>query len=170
MKLIKIKQDYYIVIDADATKVRPNDFVYSSVTNKIVRFTDPRYFSEGTFWKATHSTNIDWNELYYIPLLEIKELIGEVDVEKKAREEILYNDQKREWWKQGYVKALEDNKDKKYTEEQLIWAIQEAYGDGKNYEFDNNEIDETVESIKKFLQSKTEWEVQFDENGKLKLK
>jgi hypothetical protein len=38
----------------------------------------------------------------------------------------------------GYTQALEDNKEKKYTEEQLIWAIQEAYGDGKNYEFDNN--------------------------------
>lgn len=167
MKLIKIKQDYYVV--AGETNINVGDWITDKY--KVWKWNDDCSLLGRK--KITHSTNVSiedyWNVIE-ISLSEVKELIGEVDVEKKAREEILYNDQKREWWKQGYVKALEDNKDKKYTEGQLIWAIQEAYGDGKNYEFDNNEIDETIESIKKFLQSKTEWEVQFDENGKLKLK
>jgi hypothetical protein len=29
------------------------------------------------------------------------------DLDELAREEILYNDQKREWWKEGFQKALE---------------------------------------------------------------
>ena len=167
MKLIKIKQDYYVV--ADETNINVGDCITDKY--KVWKWNDDCSLLGRK--KITHSTNVSiedyWNVIE-ISLSEVKQLIGEVDVEKKATEEILYNDQKREWWKQGYVKALEDNKDKKYTEEQIIWAIQEAYGDGKNYEFDNNEIDETIESIKKFLQSKTEWDVQFDENGKLKLK
>ena len=102
-------------------------------------------------------------------LYEVKELLGEVDVEKRAREFILYNEQKREWWKQGYNQALEDNKEKKYTEAQLIWAIQEAYGHGQNDEFDGvNKAEKSIIVITNYLHPKTEWEVDII-NGKLTL-
>jgi len=83
-----------------------------------------------------------------------------VDVENRAREEILYNDQKRKWWKQGYNQALEDNKEKKYTEEDL----RKAFFNGGNMK----EIEE-FNSFIQSLQPKTEWEVEIVD-GKLKLK
>ena len=58
----------------------------------------------------------------------------EDDVEKLANEEILYNDQKRSWWKEGYKKAKETYK---YTEQDIINAIQ--YGidiEAGNIKFD----------------------------------
>ncbi len=42
------------------------------------------------------------------------------DVDKLAREEILYNDVKREWWKQGYNKAREKYE---FTKEDMRKAI-----------------------------------------------
>jgi len=32
----------------------------------------------------------------------------------------------------GYTQALEDNKENKYSEKDMIWAIQEAYGHGRD--------------------------------------
>ena len=45
--------------------------------------------------------------------------IREDDVDKIAREQILYNDSKRAWWKEGYLYAKKNT----YTEEDIIDAI-----------------------------------------------
>jgi hypothetical protein len=140
---------------------------------KLIKINEDHYVVKNNDGVITHSTKVaieDYWKIMELPLSEVKELLGEVDVEKKAREEILYNDQKREWWKQGYNQALEDNRDKKYTEAQLIWAIQEAYGHGQNDEFDDlNKVEKSIIVITNYLQPKTEWEVKFI-NGKLTLK
>ncbi len=75
MKLIKIKEDHYVVVDD--SEVKPGDYVYTSVTNKVVRFTDPRHFSDDTYWKITHSTRPFGGNAIAISLQEVKELIGE---------------------------------------------------------------------------------------------
>ena len=84
MKLIKIKEDHYIVVDD--SEVRPGDYVYTSVTSKTVRFTDPRHFSDDTYWKVTHSTEPLDKSLFFtdriwgcerLSLGEVKELVGE---------------------------------------------------------------------------------------------
>jgi hypothetical protein len=151
MKLIKINEDHYVVKNNDGVithSTQPLEIIYTpglTMTNPPIGFIN----------------------IMELSLEEVKELLGEVDVEKKAREEILYNEQKREWWKQGYTQALEDNNEKKYTEAQLIWAIQEAYGHGQNDEFDGlNKVEKSIIVITNYLRSKTEWEVEII-NGKL---
>lgn len=74
MKLIKLTDDHYIIVDD--SEVRPGDYVYTYVTNKVVDFTDPRHFSDGTYKKITHSTRAMYKD-EYISLQEVKELIGE---------------------------------------------------------------------------------------------
>ena len=102
---------------------------------------------------------------------EVKELIGEVDVQKKA---VLYAhsipiqmsqdelDYAFNSYYNGYNQALEDNKDKKYTEEDIY----KAYRAGMQF------VGEDKGSFGEFIQSlqpKTEWEVEIVD-GKLKLK
>jgi hypothetical protein len=67
----------------------------------------------------THST-IDIKGVLPLSLQEVKELIGEVDVETKVEK---YTSHDMFWYKQGYNQALEDNKEKKYTEDDMIDAI-----------------------------------------------
>lgn len=44
--------------------IKPNDVVLSTVSNTIVRFTDPRFFSDGTYFKIViHQDQIDFSTL-----------------------------------------------------------------------------------------------------------
>jgi hypothetical protein len=58
--------EYYV---CDAVPY-PNDTVHSSVTNTVVRFTDPRYFSEGTYKKVIATNN---------PIFDIPQVVDEVE-------------------------------------------------------------------------------------------
>lgn len=89
-----------------------------------------------------------------------------VDVEKKAWK---YNPVKKldaEFIRAGYVRgyneALEDNKERKYTEQDLRKAISETR---RGMLFLDKYVNEFIQS----LQPKTEWEVEMVD-GKLKLK
>jgi hypothetical protein len=103
-----------------------------------------------------------------ISLQEVKELIVEVDVEKKAEkmfpgtyiviEGLDIAPAHREGFVTGYTQALEDNKDKKYTEEDVISIVEKSRETGL-----------TAEYLMLTLQPKTEWEVEIVD-GKLKLK
>ena len=123
-------------------------------------------------------------------LSEVKELLGEVDVEKKALE--LYELLNKEYFSTGqkaqlpqtnkerqaicdgfilgYNQCLEDNKEKKYTEEDLSKAIIKAWYQGAKQSYEGktycstDDRDEIIQS----LQPKAEWEVEFID-GKLKL-
>lgn len=115
-----------------------------------------------------------------LSLQEVKELIGEVDVEKKVRNEmgipdyILINSMSPsmqgslEFGINCYNQCLEDNKDKKYTEEDLRKAIEFGYDLRNNHKPINSGID-WVKILTQSLQPKTEWEVEIVD-GKLKLK
>ena len=103
-------------------------------------------------------------------LYEVKKLLGEVDVEKKAEYDwmlhtegsivVTDNNDWKSGFHHGYNQALEDNKERKYTEDDIYKAIQ--YGREVHYTNDQPFIQS--------LQPKTEWNVEFDEHGKLKLK
>jgi hypothetical protein len=106
--------DYLLIVDDKTLTDMPNNInVYSVRYNKPIRFaeTENSYMNECFEIKA-HLP------LKNSPILEGVDLLPphEDDVEKLAKEEILYNDQKRAWWKQGYNKAKEKYK---YTEEDL---------------------------------------------------
>ena len=60
-------------------------------------------------------------------------------------------------YRNGYTQALEDNKDRKYTEEDVIRIVEKSRETGL-----------TAEYLIMTFQSKTEWEVEFVD-GKLKL-
>lgn len=106
-------------------------------------------------------------------LSEVKELIGEVDVEKKAQEHLNtykgFSDNTRLTktdFKAGYNQALEENKEKKYTLEDMIKAWNAAFIDAMSIDKETYKplfFEDFIQS----LQPKTEWEVYFDENGKL---
>jgi hypothetical protein len=70
----------------------------------------------------------------------------------------------------GYNQCLEDNKEKKYTDEQLKQALDKAFMNGfshaKNF---NKQINASTYEIMQSLQPKTEWEVEIDDNGDLKI-
>lgn len=179
MKLIKLTDDRYVVVNEIIQPV--NGYYYDSFINKIKSTNGAEYGEASHCWQITHSTQPmphgvvregQITGVTAISLQEVKELIGEADVEKKAREEheqalkrggSEYAAGYYEGLLDGYNQALEDNKEKKYTQEQLIWAIQEAYGHGQDDEFDGvNKIEESIKAITKHLQPKTEWEVEWE--------
>ena len=151
MKLKKINEEHYVVENNDGVitqSTQPIEIIHTSG----VTMTNPP---------------MGYIKIIELPLFEVKELLGEVYVEKRAREFILYNEQKREWWKQGYTQALEDNKERKYTEDDMRKAWNASYIDAMS-------IDEETykplffEDFIQSLQSNTEWEVDII-NGKLTL-
>ena len=167
-KLIKINTDHYVVVDD--SKIEVGDWyiddakqIRKSVVSDEVYWQHRQYNRE--YMKITHS-NI--GHLYQVSILplslqEVKELIGEVDVEKWARSQYSSepNDYEEEYYLgliKGYNQALEDNKEKKYTEEDVISIVKKSRETGL-----------TAEYLLLSIQPKTEWEVEIVD-GKLKLK
>lgn len=174
MKLIKINEEHYVIVDD--TKINVGDWITDKY--RVWKWNDDCSLLGRK--KITHSTQplndkphyADYKMLF---LSAVKELIGVVDVEKKV--EILYpsafsgiwnnENDKKEHWIKGYNQALEDNKDKKYTIEDVINIVDNV---SKNWFkcYSHNDKKEHLLKITKYLQ-KTEWEVEFI-NGKLTLK
>lgn len=91
MKLIKINKDHYIVVDD--SEIKKGDYFYS--IRNLIEKAIINYPSGEHIGKITHSTQPlesivtenSFKRYEFIPLQEVKELIGEVDVEKKYTEE-----------------------------------------------------------------------------------
>jgi hypothetical protein len=191
MKLIKIDTDHYIIVDDSEIKIGDWTHNISSktifiATNSLINLINCPNVVLTTNKKITHSTqplgdNKDTqyfpNQPYYqkngrLSLQEVKELIGEVEPLKNMwYERNVQNPYPttttsytgfNKGFELGYNQALEDNKDKKYTEEDLKYMFE----CGRNYQ-NNAEI--TFKVSMEYLQPKTEWEVEFFD-GKLKIK
>lgn len=215
MKLIKITNDHYVVVDD--SEIESGDFVYVDCSElevndirKVCDCHNEQYFFEGGGQihvdyckKITHSTQPlevkitdegihlpDWSKIKALSPRVVKELIGEVDAEKKAEYhyEMMYLMEKNDDIKPyvirdytiGYNQALEDNKEKKYTEEDMINAFREGTNAGALHErlsnYDNGDYEKAEqyseqyeESFIQSLQPKKEWEIEEIE-GKFKLK
>jgi len=163
MKLIKINTDHYVVVDD--SEIKEGDWVLTE-ENTIHQVDYVDAYTKINGWKKiTHSTQplgIGWlQQVKVLSLFEVKELIGEVDIWQKFKE-IDGSCQKGEYehwlFESGYNQALEDNKEKKYTEEDVIRIVEKSRETGL-----------TAEYLLLSLQPKTEWEVEFID-GKLKLK
>jgi len=112
------------------------------------------------------------------PLFVAKEIAGGVDVNEKAYKYAIdyrcpaTNDQEYckhdiiSAYNNGYSQALEDNKDKKYTDEDMLNALYSMWYKAKDGDFN---IKEAVKASIDYVQPKTEWEVEIVE-GKLKRK
>ena len=179
MKLIKLNPNHFIVVDD--SDIKENDFVFvNGNIGRVISVEEETLLVENTpfeikdgaqeFWihecnKITHSTQpLDGVKL--ISLSEVKELIGEVDVEKLAElngypESSQFYDYK-EGFIDGYEQAVEDNKDKKYTEEDinkaLSWGYHAAKDEAKGIGSSGYGT-RFFESIQ--TKPKTEWDVEF---------
>ena len=131
MKLIKITDDHYVVVDETIQPV--NGYYYDSFINKIKSTNGAEYGEASHCWQITHSTqpvdNVNGFPAFIvggvqeISLQEVKELIGEVDVEKRFQDiinsetpqemDIMLLDATKHGFKYGYNQALEDKKKKK---------------------------------------------------------
>ena len=177
MKMKKLSEDHYII--CDDSEIKEGDWIGFP---NLKKFVPVQYFGgdlTGGEKKITHSTQpeslgMGWMQSV-LPLLlsEVKELLGVVDVEKKALEinpveldeDWDKNKQYRDEWISGYNQALEDNKELKYTEEDMINAHFTGWIDRGS----NNQYPKARNLFKQSLQPQTEWEVEFVD-GKLKLK
>jgi len=177
MKLIKLSEEHYIIVDD--SEIKEGDWIGFP---NLKKFVPVQYLGgdlTGGEKKITHSTQpLEWFGGEIIFLSEVKELLGVVDVEKKARNwSTRQTTRSTDYWRsmvstyvEAYNECLEDNKEKKYTEEDLITfgirVTSEAFSiiDGKGY-VDMKKFDKILQCI----QPKTEWEVEFiDEKLKLK--
>ena len=201
MKIIEITEDHYIVVDDSEIKkhdwyFNPNKEICQSFFNRI-----PLEF--GKCEKITHSTKpiekLDNGDDVFITINELnlpkaKALVGKVDIEQLAEQyakaHSIYEsgqDDVAYGFREGYNYHLENNKDKKYTEEDMIKFINwvETSREASDYDrknrmrFEikmdgNSEIEKRLpELLNLYIQSHQpikEWEVEFDQNNKLKLK
>lgn len=189
----KLSEEHYIIVDDSDIKI--GDIVAEKLLTGeygLFEIHTQNDIDKTTQKVITHSTQpleemnhgnykskvfLDIKPLY---LSEVKELFGVVDVEKKA--EIKYpksefwvgsnpsrlydeNAKDRRCFLEGYKQAIEDNKHKKYTEEDMRKAIEMAR---ENHDYLHG-YSWNKEQIIQSLQPKTEWSVEFV-NGELKLK
>lgn len=174
--LIKLSDTHYIVVD-DTTPT-PGNFVYSYVTNTIVIFTDLRHFSDETYKRITHSTQPEllgkgWMQSVKPLLLsEVEEAINGYSIHNMA---VKYcdNHYKRQDWEENYYnyeagfKAHQELvKDKLFTIEDMKQMFQEGVL-LPNKEIINWEIN--FNNLIENKLPKTEWEIEFNEQDKIKL-
>ena len=83
MKLLKLNTDHYIIVDN--SEIKEGDCVLSKL-NEIVVFGSN--YTSSLYKKITHSNigHLYQDSILPLSLQEVKELIGEVDAEKKAEE------------------------------------------------------------------------------------
>ena len=166
MKLIKINIDHYVVVDD--SEIKEGDWFINETNNIEQGIGNYPYKSLSPECKKITPSTQPLEGVELLSLSEVKKLIGEVDVEKKAEKWFesqghnIYNHYNTmPSYVSGYNQALEDNKEKKYTEEDIdkaYWAGMQFIGE------DKGSFGEFIQS----LQPKTEWEVEFVD-GKLKL-
>jgi len=194
MTLIKLSEDHYVLTDDSdisignivAEKLLTGKYELFTIhtLNDIDNLTQKKviYSTELINESTQPNTEFYWNTVNKLSLSEVKELLGIVDVKKKAWK---YNPVKKldaEFIRAGYVRgyneALEDNKERKYTEEDVISYLMQSmiqYGIWLENEDDItpgkivNKMEEIRNKARASLQFKTEWEVEFVD-GKLKLK
>jgi hypothetical protein len=190
-KLIKLSEGHYIVVDG--SEIKGKGFRIDLQRMSIGVIDDDNYYNQypEQFKRITHSTKPIENEykqdengkmhlfkefdnIKPLDLSYIKELVGEVDIEKKAASIFpmkngipTYLD-KWEGYKAGYNQALEDNKEKRFTEDD----IRKAFKAGREHVWDDYDKPkfESYENYVNSLQKEvTSWDVYWD-NGQLKLK
>lgn len=188
--MIKLSEEHCIVVDN--SEITTGDIVAEKLlTGKYELFTihtlndiDKSSQKKITYSTQPESLGVGWMQsVQPLFLSEVKELLGVVDVEKKAlkispveldEDEFDVNETHRVTWIDAYTQALEDNKEKKYTEEDLERAYFTGVADFHEKCILKKEtaiLDILIELFSKYIQSlqPTEWEVEFVD-GKLKLK
>jgi hypothetical protein len=135
--------------------------------NRLVKLKQDHFIVVDSLGWTVASTQ-PYRNIEPLDITYIKELVGEVDIEKKARDKAFMCDDD---WKDGYNNCLEDNKDKRFT----VSDMRKAFDAGTKYgKEDVRTRPVNVIAFNSFLkplkEKKTEWLCYFDKEGKLKLK
>lgn len=214
MKLIKLSESHYIIVDDSEIKIGDyaihNNKEYREKYNELpILCTESNCLSIQEHWnKVTHSTflinestqpdtEFYWNTIKEISLSEIEELIYGYSVEKMALQQVpvlpcwggdierfQYDCQepKRKAWIEGFKAAMEINKDKSFTIEDMRKAFEKgAYSVAVNTNvtlqvskewkrvYSEQEVEKDCNLFIQSLLPPTQWEVEIDEQGKIKL-
>jgi len=174
MKLIKIKENHFIIVSDESIKEGDNildnvNRIWLNIEScflkpmlEAINSNNVEYMPKG---KITHSTE-PLEGVLPLDLSEVKELIGKIDAEllypklDVTTEEDTINIYKRE----GFNKCLELNKEKKYTETDILNAIKYGIDTSK----DHISINDRKEKFINSLQPPTEWNITIN-NGKIEL-
>lgn len=182
-KLLKLSETYYIIVDD--SEIQRGMFIYESDT-KLLNEASSIYVRNDKDFKITHSTEPierydhpaggyegTFDKIKQLPLSEVEELINGYSVEKMAEENgnnyaHSYNP---DIFIEGFKAHQELVKDKLFslaTVEGCMMSI--ANWIVKNNITSGTEIlTKMVEISESLLLPKTEWDVEFDEQGKLRL-
>ena len=178
MKLLKLSEEHYIVADKCKLDIKVGDWITDKYSvwqwkddSSLLGRMKVTHSSEPL--RIIHGDNNEETVYYgYLPISEVKELLGVVDVDKKAvnfskRYSILDDSQEAVYdgYNEGYKQCLIDNRGNKYTEDD----IRKAMGFGFDMCHQKRLDEYGFESFIKSLHPKTEWEVEFVD-GKLKIK
>ena len=148
MKHNLIKTDNYLLV-VDNSEIKEGDYFYrdSGVVSILTKELLEYYKSIKDNDTHTRYKIISHAPLNGAPYLDGVDRLppnwrdnGE-DVDKLAREEILYNDDKREWWKQGYNKSREKYK---FTEEDARLLIMCSFLKGVDRGHYSTEIEDRI--------------------------
>ena len=185
MKLIKIEGNHFIIVSDE--KINLNEWYYREnkieeliLQCKVITGGKNEFingFCKSNCYKITHSTQ-PLEGVLPLNLSEVKELIGGIDVEKLSVEHMEHNVKvgrtlniariQSESYCLGLLKMQELNKEKKYTDEDIIKAVSL----GADWAFDMSDEDKNIEDVSNefitSLQPPTEWNITIEDN-KLKL-
>jgi hypothetical protein len=175
LKLIEIKKDIHYIIVDDSEKATnghcalDGDFITKKLIDsawttdrKITHSTQPL---EPSIKSDKHDNPKGFVLIKPLSLLEVEELIYGHSVEKMAEDAVghLLNDEER---KMGYIEGFNAHKElvkDMFSLKEIEAALKEL--SKPQYKFDTK----TTFKDLLYMQRKTEWDVEFDENNKLKL-
>ena len=190
MKLIKISPAHYVIVDD--SEIQQGDYVYNHAHSRIEVFRSGGF---GLCRKITHSTKPDkgMETVTFIPLQEVEELVNGYSVESVMNvlvggKAIKDNKIDLNAYGNGIIAGFNSHKelvkDKLSKYEQVVSILDDIQKDLSDYQnevgigmMDDGEWQElfvqrvisSINSYETSLQPKTEWEVEFDEQDKLKL-
>lgn len=177
IKLIKISDTHYIVVND--SEIKGNDFGWDVYEKKIFHAVlNWKGQTKNRYFKITHSTQPlylnDFWAIKELKLSEVEEAINGYSVEKMAESKYpiqehtsdltAYQSLKRSGYIEGFKAHQELVKDKLFTIEDL----EKAYNEGL-IKYSNKSTGLTRKQFIQSLLPKTEWDIKFDEQGKIKL-
>lgn len=162
----------------------PNDTVISTVTNTLVKFTDPRHFSDGTYFKIiAQQDQIDFSslkeeeqkEIGWFDAFEISKSNVEKIYSKYIPKDML--DDYVTLYQLGFQKAQELLSDRRFTEGDIKRAYRNGWSNREESKIENppylhNDSSWGENGLNKFIQSLSQqsWKVEcVEENGKIKI-
>lgn len=187
MKLIKL-QDKFILVNDGEEGINPEVKYFDDKVDSDNIYIGTEMFTENKIYYYVKGVSSD-NRIVHKIIAGIPELptidfsllseedcktIGFVNVERLAREEILYNDSKRDWWKQGF-KTSQSLNDKMFSLEDMEQCFLSAREfnsmDGVvdinvvlNFTNDNSDLRAVHVTFEDYIQSlqQTNWNVEVE--------